>query len=60
LRGIEKDGRLAVIYSREDLSVGLVGQHVDGIIGYDPQTATTLMSKVLVYSTKKVSATDPK
>ena len=58
LRGIVKDGRLTVIYSKEDLSVGLVGQHVD-IIGYDPQTATTLMSKVLVYSTgtKSASAT---
>jgi len=56
LRGIVKDGRLIVIYSREDLSVGLVGQPVDGITGYDPQTATTLMSKVLVYSTDEKTA----
>ena len=56
LRGIEKDGRLMVIDSKEDLSVGLVGQQVDGIIGYDPQTATTLMSKVLLYSMEKKTA----
>jgi hypothetical protein len=60
LRGIEKNGRLTVIYSREDLSVGLVGHPVDGIIGYDPQTATTLMSSVLVYSTEKKAATTSK
>ena len=53
LRGITKDGRLAVIYSKEDLSVGLVGQPVDGIIGYSPQSATTLMTKALLYATQK-------
>jgi hypothetical protein len=52
LKGIELDGRLAVIYSREDLSVGLVGQNVDGIIGYDPATATALMSRILLYAAK--------
>jgi hypothetical protein len=45
---IEKSGHLAVIYSREDLSVGLVGQPVDGIIGYEPQSATEIMSRILV------------
>ena len=44
------------IYSKEDLSVGLVGQPVDGIIGYDPPTATTLMSKVLMYATERRAA----
>jgi len=47
LRGVTLDGRLAVIYSREDLSVGLVGQPVDGIIGYTPATATRLMANIL-------------
>ena len=47
LRGVTVDGRLGVIYSREDLSVGLVGQPVDGIIGYDPATATRLMANIL-------------
>jgi hypothetical protein len=44
---IEKNGKTAVIYSREDISVGLVGQAVDGIIGYEPQSATELMSRIL-------------
>ena len=52
LRGIEINGRLAVIYSREDLSAGLVGQAVDGIIGYDPATATALMARILLHVTK--------
>ncbi|MEA2711039.1 MAG: hypothetical protein QOF78_3640, partial [Phycisphaerales bacterium] len=56
LRGITKAGRIAVIYSKEDLSVGLVGQPVDGIIGYEPSTATTLMSKVLMYAAGKTAA----
>ena len=38
LRGITVAGRTAVIYSREDLSAGLVGEYVDGIIGYDPKS----------------------
>jgi hypothetical protein len=48
LRGITRDGRLVCIYSREDLSVGLVGEPVDGILGYTPATATTLMRKILL------------
>jgi hypothetical protein len=52
LQGITIDGRLAVIYSREDLSVGLVGQAVDGIVGYTPETATDLMTRILNYTAK--------
>ena len=47
LRGIEIDGRLAVIVSYEDLSVGLVGQPIDGIHGYEPSSATALMTQIL-------------
>jgi len=50
LQGIQQNGRLAVIYSREDLSVGLVGQEVDGVIGYTPATATALMTRILTYA----------
>jgi len=39
-----------VIYSREDLSVGLVGQEIDGVIGYSPATATKLMARILKYA----------
>lgn len=53
LKGITINNRLGVIYSREDMSAGLVGQAVDGIAGYSPQSATTLMSKILLYAVKK-------
>ena len=43
-------GRVGVFYSREDLSGGLVGQPVDGIIGYDVSTATALMRNILLYA----------
>jgi hypothetical protein len=51
LRAIELNGRPAVLFSREDLSSGMVGQSVDGIIGYDPSTATQIMSKIVMYAT---------
>jgi len=50
LRGITINGRLAVIFSREDLSAGLVGQQVDGIVGYAPASATTLMQAIITYA----------
>jgi hypothetical protein len=46
---VEKNGRVAAIYSREDLSVGLVGQHVDGIIGYEPPAASEIMLRLLFH-----------
>ncbi|CAN5420120.1 DUF4159 domain-containing protein [soil metagenome] len=55
LRGITIDGRLAVIFSREDISGGLVGESVDGVIGYLPEASTALMRDVLLY----VSGTKP-
>ncbi|CAN5424685.1 DUF4159 domain-containing protein [soil metagenome] len=50
LRGITMNGRLAVIYSAEDLSVGMVGQPIDGIVGYTASTATGLMRYILLNS----------
>ena len=50
LQVIEQGGRPVVYFSRDDLSAGLVGQHVDGIIGYTPDTATDLMSRLLLES----------
>jgi hypothetical protein len=41
--------RIAVFFSRQDLSAGLVGQNVDGIVGYDPKTAADLMASMLLY-----------
>jgi hypothetical protein len=60
LRGITKNNRLVCIYSSEDLSVGLVGEPVDGIIGYTPATATALMRKILVLASGATPVTPPK
>ncbi|HEY8749344.1 MAG TPA: DUF4159 domain-containing protein [Tepidisphaeraceae bacterium] len=48
--GIEINNRVAIYYSREDLSVGLVGQPVDGIYGYTPSTANNIMRNILLYT----------
>ncbi|MFP4215358.1 MAG: DUF4159 domain-containing protein [Phycisphaerae bacterium] len=54
LRGMKLDGRLAVVYSREDLTAGLVGYQgyeVDGYdpgTGSDPGTAYRLMRSILL------------
>jgi hypothetical protein len=50
LRAVKVGDRAAIIYSREDLSVGLVGHAVDGIVGYDPDSATALMRNTLLYA----------
>lgn len=55
LQAIEVNNRKAIFFSREDLSVGLVGQPVDGVIGYAPDTATELMGN-LVESVVKAPA----
>ena len=63
LQGMEINNRLAVIFSREDLSVGLVGQPVDGLVGYVPQRvqqsekqvrmgASELMTNILLYASR--------
>ncbi|MGF1632288.1 MAG: DUF4159 domain-containing protein [Phycisphaerae bacterium] len=53
LRGITLDGRLAVVFSSEDLSTGMVGMPVDGIIGYAPQTARDLTKAILKFAMEK-------
>jgi len=47
LRGIRLNNRYAVIFSREDISNGLVGIPSDGIIGYTPDSATALTRQLL-------------
>lgn len=59
LRGITIKNRLAVIYSPEDLSVGLVGQPIDGIVGYTPTTATGLMRYILLNTLNGMTAPMP-
>jgi hypothetical protein len=50
VQGITVGNRLAVFFSPQDLSNGLVGQQTDGIIGYDPETATAIMRNLLLYA----------
>ena len=50
LMGATLGGRVGVFFSRQDLSAGLVGENVDGIIGYDPATCADLMSAMLLYA----------
>lgn len=52
LRGIVVGGRTAIYFSREDLSVGLVGTDVDGILGYEPAYASELMANMISVSTR--------
>ena len=46
--GIQIGNRIGVYYSREDISAALVGQPVDGINGYSPQTGTAIMRNILL------------
>jgi hypothetical protein len=50
IRGIKTGDHVGVFFSTEDLSAGLVGQPVDGIVGYDPQSATALMEHMILYA----------
>jgi hypothetical protein len=47
---MEVNGRPAVFFSAEDLSCGLVGMPVDGIYGYDPETASAIMEKLVLFA----------
>ncbi|MEO6434783.1 MAG: DUF4159 domain-containing protein, partial [Tepidisphaeraceae bacterium] len=53
IQGVEQNGRIVAFYSREDLSAGLVGQPIDGIIGYEPSSATALMSRIVLHASAK-------
>jgi len=52
LRGMEIGGKVRVFYSPADISVGLVGQPVDGIDGYERGTAMGIMENMILYATK--------
>jgi hypothetical protein len=48
IKAIKVSDRAAVYYSREDLSAGLVGEPVDGIVGYEPASATAIMCNLVI------------
>lgn len=50
LAAVESVGRIVAFVSHDDLSGSLVGQPVDGIMGYAPETATEMMRNMLVYA----------
>lgn len=50
IRGIKIGDRIGVFYRAEDISAGLVGQPVDGIVGYAPDSATALMEHMILYA----------
>jgi hypothetical protein len=50
LSGLTLGNRTAVIYSADDISTGLVGQSIGGIVGYAPESATRLMENILTYA----------
>ena len=50
VRAIEANGRVVAFLSPEDLTVGLVGQPIDGITGYEPKSAADVMSRLVLYS----------
>jgi hypothetical protein len=56
LRALERNGRPVVYYSPQDISVGMVGQSVDGIYGYDPRTATEIMRNILLQASRSGAA----
>jgi hypothetical protein len=53
IKTIRLNNRNAVYYSRYDLSGGLVGENVDGIVGYDPSSCTQIMSGIILQTLKQ-------
>ncbi len=48
--GIPVGDRIGVFYSAMDLSAGLVGEERNGIDGYSPSTATSLVEHMILYA----------
>lgn len=53
IRGIDVAGRTAIFFSHEDLSVGLVGNPVEGIIGYEPAWASEIVMNIIAFAAKR-------
>jgi hypothetical protein len=57
LKGIKLRGKWAIILSAEDLSVGMVGQQVDGVYGYTPGVSTEIMRRLVLNMAAPLAAT---
>lgn len=53
LQGIRVGRRYAIILSPFDLSAGLTGQSIDGVMGYSASTATEIVRRIIVNSLPK-------
>ena len=51
-RGIELNGRFAVIFSKEDLTAGLVGYECYDCAGYTPDSCFAIMRNIVLYAGK--------
>jgi len=50
LRAVRSGRRIAIFYSREDITGGLVGYQLSGLRGYTPQTARALMTNIICHA----------
>ena len=49
LQGVDRGGRLAIVFSRDDLTAGVLGAGCYGLRGYAPKTAVALMTNILCH-----------
>jgi hypothetical protein len=54
IRGITVKGRVAVFYSREDLTAAMAGVRSDGILGYDVNAGTEIVGGILRYAKQRM------
>lgn len=48
VKAIKLGDRYAVLLSPDDLSAGLVGEPVDGVFGYEPESAVQIMERLIL------------
>ncbi|HEX3358901.1 MAG TPA: DUF4159 domain-containing protein [Tepidisphaeraceae bacterium] len=50
LRVLEVNGKVVAIDSSEDLSAGLVGYNIDGVVGYSPASSEAIVRNILLWA----------
>jgi hypothetical protein len=60
IKALKVNDRPAVFLSGEDLSTGLVGMSIDGIYGYEPASATSLMRNLVMFANPGPTSPAPK
>ena len=50
VKGLMRGKRIAVFFSAEDLSTGLVGQPNGGVVGYDPASSSKIEADIVKYA----------